>query len=483
MNSIDHVFDKSFLFKLLSLGEFIIILDGYDEIVNEEQEIVTTDIHDFVFKCSNNRFLLTSRPEGSIATFGDFMNTNIQGLAQDEAFELLKKYDVISSSNLSVSLISEIEGVNNQVNEFLVNPFLVSLLYKTYSFKRDIPSKKCTFYSDVYAALYQDHDLSKDSYKRDKFSKLDIHDFRLVLREFAILTSKKKEIEYTKSLAIHYIKDCKNILQNIDFKEASFVQDLLSTVPLFTTEGSNIKWAHKSLQDFFAAEYLVFQPQKDKLINHIIINNFDKYRNIIDLVIELDPMLIRLYVLPSILEGLIAHCDSKYLYKGIPENELHLRRVLTFGSRYWVKKTKKDGLKNHFSLMEKEINDECGLPLHSLVRHNFDIMVGSHFTNQFKFIQLLGKKSFLKGEFQDFIRSNFPDIKFLKVKAQEIVDDPSQKYNSKKLFSSFNDLILYSSRSNKDRFFIPDIVECKMIVKKAKAELENLSNEESLESF
>jgi hypothetical protein len=144
------------------------------------------------------------------------------------------------------------------------------LLYKSYSFKRDIPSRKSTFYNEVYTALYQDHDLSKDSYKREKNSKLDIQDFRLVLREFANYTAKKGEVEYEKTKAIQYISDCKLKIPFINFKETNFVEDLLSTVPIFTSEGNNIKWAHKSFQDYFAAEYISYHPKKDLIINHLI---------------------------------------------------------------------------------------------------------------------------------------------------------------------------------------------------------------------
>ncbi len=176
LNPIDKVFDTDFILRLLKAGEFLIIFDGFDEIVNEEREIVTYDIREFVSKCSENYFLMTSRPEGALSAFGDFKITNIKGLRNPEAFQLFQKFDKIGNKNLSDSLIKEIKGVNIQVAEFLVNPFLVSLLYKTYSFKRDIPSRKSTFYNEVYTALYQDHDLSKDCYKRDKVSKLDIQD-------------------------------------------------------------------------------------------------------------------------------------------------------------------------------------------------------------------------------------------------------------------------------------------------------------------
>jgi hypothetical protein len=74
---------------------------------------------------------------------------------------------------------------NTKVYEFLGNPFLVSLLYKSYSFNEDIPTKKSSFYEEVYSSLYKYHDLSKEGFKGQKKSNLDILDFRIILRAIA----------------------------------------------------------------------------------------------------------------------------------------------------------------------------------------------------------------------------------------------------------------------------------------------------------
>lgn len=491
INSIDEIFDIDFIVRLLKTGEFIIVFDGFDEIITDVKEIVTQDIRNFVSNSSENFFLLTSRPEGALATFGDFKVTNIQGLSQPEAYQLFEKYDGICNSKLSVNLINEINSVNNQVTEFLVNPFLVSLLYKTYSFKRDIPSRKSTFYNDVYCSLYQDHDLSKDSYKRDKASKLDIQDFRLVLREFANLTVKKGEVEYEKPKASQYIKECKEKLPFLNFKESLYIQDLLTTVPIFTTEGNNIKWAHKSLQDYFAAEFITFHPKKELIINSLIEKDVQKYANIIDLIIELDPNLIRQYVLPNILRDLISHFDLTHQFSNSNQRELNIRKLITFDTKFWINKVKihekdevqeeneKGIIKDEFTRVRNYINDKYGIIASCTSITGDNLVVACTISNRAYFIQQLGIKGLLgKSIFNSNVIIGLPDSKlFDENPIQMSYTDQNAYYNQTESFAKYTGLMLspysISITNQSDYIFVPDITYCKKLLATIEKEIEN----------
>ena len=490
LNSIDKVFDQDFILRLLKLGEFIIILDGYDEISNDEKENVTQSVKNFISDCSENYFLLTSRPEGALSAFGDFKITNIKGLRNSEAFELLRRFDKITNTNLSDSLIYEIKEGNNQVNDFLVNPFLVSLLYKAYSFKRDIPSRKSTFYNEVYTALYQDHDLSKDSYKRGKISKLDIHDFRLVLREFANHTAKKGEVEYEKQKAIQYISECKAKLSSIDFRESYFVEDILTTVPIFTTEGNNIKWAHKSFQDYFAAEYISFHARKEQIINHLIDKDVRKYHNIIDLVIELDPNLIRHYVLPEILKRLIYHFDNTYQFEKVSVENLAIRRMITFETKFWINKvvlkfSREIDIYDEFDRVKDYLKNEYGEKIESVTMFDNEYMVSVLASNKAIFIQLLGHKGFLgKSILKSQENSKNPPINQFGQNPELIINSNlNANYNKPRYFKNFTKLLIKASKGRSIALFVPDINFCRNFLTSIETEIESIKNNNFLSEY
>ena len=149
INALEKNFDNSLLLELLNEGGFIILLDGYDEIPLSDREIVTTDIQSFITKASRNLFILTSRPESALKSFGDFQEFRIEPLKKKEAFELLRKYD--KQGTVSTLLIKKLEETDmTNISEFLTNPLLVSLLFTAFQHKQTIPFKKHIFYRQVY---------------------------------------------------------------------------------------------------------------------------------------------------------------------------------------------------------------------------------------------------------------------------------------------------------------------------------------------
>ena len=184
LSPIGKVISQDSILKLINEGDFIFLFDGFDEIANDNRDFVIKEIHSFIEKANHNYFLITSRYEECLTSFGDFQRFRIRSLKQEEAFSLIRRYDKYSFKPIGEDLIELLnENNDSTINEYLSNPLLVSLLYKSFDFKKDIPLKKSQFYRQVYDALFETHDLSKEGYlKREKYSKLHIDDFERVLR-------------------------------------------------------------------------------------------------------------------------------------------------------------------------------------------------------------------------------------------------------------------------------------------------------------
>lgn len=291
INSISKDFDSELLLKFIQTGSFIFFLDGYDEIPLKDRAIVTSNIQDFISKASNNTFFMTSRPEQALASFGDFQSFRINPLSKKEAYELLRKYD--NQGTTSKPLIEELKsGHYEMINEFLQNPLLVSLLFAAYDYKQTIPLKKHIFYRQVYDAYFDSHDLSKgDGYIHLKKSNLDIDDFERVLRHIGYHCLRQQKIEFEKDQLLQIIDYAKDFCPDLNFSASDFLEDLLTSVPIFCEDGHLIKWVHKSLQEYFAAQF-IFKDSKDNqdqiLTTIYNSNNLDKYINLLDIYYDID---------------------------------------------------------------------------------------------------------------------------------------------------------------------------------------------------
>lgn len=293
LSSLSKQFDNDLLLKFIQTGGFIFFLDGFDEISISDKSEVTNDIQKFISKAgTNNYYILTSRSESSLSSFGDFQSFTIQPLAKEESFELLKKYDTGENKELSEKLIDLLKsGQYNSINEYLENPLLVSLLFTAYDYKRSIPFEKHRFYAEVFEAYFEKHDNTKPIRNRDKLSGLNYDGFDRVLRRIGFLCLAKIGVKFNRDTIINAIINAREFCENLKFSESDFLEDLLSAVPLFCHDGNDYKWVHKSLLEYFAARYIAVDAKENQnTILSKIYNSkqIERYLNMLDLYYDID---------------------------------------------------------------------------------------------------------------------------------------------------------------------------------------------------
>lgn len=339
INSISKEFDEDLLLEFIQTGNFIFFLDGYDEISSDNRVSVTSDIQTFVSKAFDNSFILTSRPESALASFGDFQKATIAALTKKEAYELLRKYD--NGGEVSRLLIEKLRsGEYSMIDEFLRNPLLVSLLYTAFDHKQTIPLKKHIFYRQVYDAYFDAHDLSKgDSYIHDKKSKLDIDDFDRVLRYIGFLCITKQKIEFEKDEILSIIDKAKNYCRDLNFTSSDFLEDILCRVPLFCVDGNYYKWVHKSLQEYFAARFIHKDCEKSSdVLNRVYeSDNLDYYINMLDIYADVDLFDFKCTILKPLCLDFIHFYESNVgLYNGLPLADVDSRISLLYMRQVYI---------------------------------------------------------------------------------------------------------------------------------------------------
>lgn len=317
LNPINEKVDRQFILDLIKRGDFIFFLDGFDEISISERSRVTSDIQKFVSKARKNKFILTSRPEEALSSFGDFFKFQINPLKTEEAFQLIRKYDANNKiADLLIAKIQEKENFEN-IKEYLNTPLLVSLLFTAFEHKQRIPFKKHIFYRQVYDALFESHDLSKgDSFERDKFSKLGSDEFHRLMRSFGFLCLKEEnQIEFNRDALHEIVQRAIDLCGNLSVKPNELVKDLLITVPLFIKDGIYYKWSHKSLQEYFAAQfiYLDSKEKQSDLLKHISFHRDNTtFYNVIDLYYSIDPLGFEQIVKYQFIKDYLEYVENSY---------------------------------------------------------------------------------------------------------------------------------------------------------------------------
>lgn len=339
--------------ELISNGGFLFIFDGYDEIPLEGRQTVSRELQEFISRAAHgNQFVLTSREDAALAAFANFQRFSIEPLNIGEAFDLIRKYD--SEGELSKRIISKLETEATEgIKEFLTNPMLVSLLYKSYDFKPTLPQRKHLFYRQVYDALFECHDLTKTGhFIREKHSKLDLDDFHRVLRILGFLTLRVGKVEYDRDELLKYIEDARVRCPPLLFQAGDFLRDLTSTVPLFAHEGHYFRWAHKSLQEYFAAQFICTDTKgkQESLLRSIAkMPGNDQYRHVLELCYDIDYRTFRNSVVRDLIVSFLDHYDRLLVnLPNIERQDVDLRKQVIFGRRLLFLREKDTRLANFF---------------------------------------------------------------------------------------------------------------------------------------
>jgi len=462
LNPINDTIDKQFILDLIKRGDFIFFFDGFDEISLTDRSLVTTEIQKFISKARKNKFVLTSRPEESLSSFGDFYKYQIKPLIPDEAFELIEKYD--PSKKIAPLLISKIEEPENfeSIKEYLTTPLLVSLLFTAFEHKQSIPFKKHIFYRQVFDALFDSHDLSKgDSFEREKYSKLGSDEFHRVLRAFGYFCLKKEnKIEFSRDELGQIIKESLEYADVSEVKSSDFIKDILITVPIFSKDGIYYKWSHKSLQEYFAAQFIYVdsKEQQNDILKHISFHEDNTaFLNIIDLYRSMDPLGFENVITKKMLTDYLNYLTNSY--QNFNGQEKLERQELTFGHEIFLiniafhPETKENHPGQVFKILKDYINSKR--PRMSLginVAENEADISFIKIPEINKPVQsLIQYHNTLKKDFIKQIKTNTKDdkieLKLVKRKPYKVTDRKNSILNSETNFLKTNKLIkLYICR-------------------------------------
>lgn len=317
----DDVNDSDSILKKIP---FIYFFDGVDEIPFDLKNDLIKKIKVFSDEMSNSKIIITSRPDQSLLELHSFNRFKIKPLEIEQSYDLIKLYDInlVKRGNrliLSNKLITEIklmrEKENNTILEFLTTPLYVSLLFCSYRYKPVIPRRKDLFYSQVFEALFETHDLSKETgYVREKSSGLDITDFSIILRRLAFWCLKNNgKLEFSRAELESILTNITEKLKGVNVKPISFINDLTYSVPLFIKEGALYRWSHKSLMEYFSAEFICIEvkdKRDDLLLKLYESGSAVKYKNIIELCSDIDYASFRKSILRKCLTEYFEHLEK-----------------------------------------------------------------------------------------------------------------------------------------------------------------------------
>jgi predicted NACHT family NTPase len=258
--------------RTLESGKFLFLLDGYDEIFSTKKQEINRQIELFVDSYTENRFLITTRPGSGIESFPRFYDFKVCGLNDDDVDGFISK--IVKEKEREDRIIKIIKDPKNQnYIEYLRNPLLLSMFIMAFESHPEIPTRKSAFYRNVYDTLYSRHDgITKNSFPREKATKLQRDDFEKILSIFSYLSLQEGQYTFTNEYLSDTISRVK-ASSHLDFKVEDLIYDLRTSISILILDGFEYNFPHRSMQEYFTALFISRLPSDRK---HLAYKNLSK---------------------------------------------------------------------------------------------------------------------------------------------------------------------------------------------------------------
>ena len=239
-------------------GKVSILLDGYDEIDPDQVQQVTASIEDLAAKYPNSRILVTSRPQSGIENSSYFDVIPIAKLGEHD-FEPFFEKILSKDKVLAKRLCTAISNSNFAIGALVSTPLLATLLTIVYRAHQKIPADFAEFYDELFQILLVRHDRSKPGYERKRKTNLSDREMQQVFEAFCFKTKSRRLAGITKQQALEIAAECIKSVGCV-CNETHFIADIKAVTCLLSEEGGQLDFLHQSVQEFFAARYVLTRP-------------------------------------------------------------------------------------------------------------------------------------------------------------------------------------------------------------------------------
>jgi len=260
----------------LVTGECLILIDGLDEVVEEQQRRrVVTRIEDFVLQYPQNRVVITSRiaSQRGVPLFSAEWDTFVIAPLTDEQIGLFIKawYRALSET---ASLLAEtaesrahslIYALRQhwQLASLAANPLLLTVIAALHTYRGALPESRAALYYEVSDLLIQRWERVKTG-GMSLLDELDIPELRIpdlhaALAEVSFRMHSDRNVTIDESsllkiLASHFDTDW-----NKAMRLAAYLREQAGLLVERSAEGYS--FVHRTLQEFYAARYLASQGE------------------------------------------------------------------------------------------------------------------------------------------------------------------------------------------------------------------------------
>lgn len=275
-----HGVESEQLVNCLNYGGALILLDGLDEVKQENSGRIIQEIREFVERFYKNKFILTCRIAAKEYIFQSFTEVEIADFDERQIIDFSRKW-FFQDDKKSNSFLYKIEQ-NKPIKEIATNPLLLTLLCLIFEETADFPNNRYELYKEGLDVLLKKWDAKRDIEREQIYKKLSLKGKEDLLGQIALATFKegnyfikKRHLETHILDYIQNLPDVDTDIEALQLDSEAVIKSIEAQHGLLVERARDIySFSHLTFHEYFAAREVVLsvdpQLSLQELANHIL---------------------------------------------------------------------------------------------------------------------------------------------------------------------------------------------------------------------
>jgi predicted NACHT family NTPase len=247
--------------QLLSRGQLLVLLDGLDEVREEDTARIIREMRDTADRFKDSQFVITCRIAAKEYTFERFTEVEVADFSEEQIAAFAENwFRAKNDPQKTGTFVARIEE-SKPIQELASSPLLLTLLCLVFGEGGDFPANRADLYEEGVKILLKKWDAKRNIQRDDTYKKLDVQRREDLLSYLALQTFQQKEYFIKQRRIEGYIADFISNLRDVDpdpevlrMDSEKILQSIQSQHGLLVERARGIySFSHLTFHEYFTA--------------------------------------------------------------------------------------------------------------------------------------------------------------------------------------------------------------------------------------
>jgi adenylate kinase family enzyme len=259
---INNTLDTQIVQTLLDQGRAIVLLDGLDEVKEEDSSRIIKQIEEFTHQYSTNHFITTCRLAAQEYTFEQFTEVEIADFDYEQIETFVTNWFLLKNEpEQPERFIQELQS-NKQIKELATNPLLLTLLCLEFEESGEFPPDRSELYNRAIQTLLRRWDKKRGIRRDEVYKKLSTRHKEYLISDIAYKSFERGEYffkkKYVQLYIFDYIHNSSLATTESEVDTEAILKSIEAQHGLLLEQSRGIySFSHLTFQEYFTAFYII----------------------------------------------------------------------------------------------------------------------------------------------------------------------------------------------------------------------------------